>query len=233
MALITVKNVTITYEGLVAAENVSFHVDKGDYLAIVGENGSGKSSIMKAMLGLVRARAGSIVYGDGLARAAIGYLPQQTQAQRDFPASVEEVVQSGCVGRMQGRLFFSQQDKARVRHAMERLDIWGMRKKAYRNLSGGQQQRALLARALAATDLLLLLDEPVTGLDPAATEEMYGIIRSLNADEGVAVCMVTHDVQDGLRDAKSVLVMDRGVSFFGSSEEYARQYDARGRKRDD
>ena len=233
MALITVKNVTITYEGLVAAENVSFHIDRGDYLAIVGENGSGKSSIMKAVLGLVRPRGGSIVYGDGLTRTAIGYLPQQTQAQRDFPASVEEVVQSGCVGRMRGRLLFNQGDKARVRRAMERLDIWSMRKKAYRNLSGGQQQRALLARALCATDLLLLLDEPVTGLDPAATEELYAIIRRLNAEEGVAVAMVTHDVQVGLRDAKSVLVMDRGVSFFGSAEAYAQKYDARGRKRDD
>ena len=233
MALITVADVTISYEGLIAAENVSFHIDRGDYLVIIGENGSGKSSIMKAMLGLVRARSGSIVYGDGLTRTAIGYLPQQTQAERDFPASVEEVVASGCVGRMKRRLFFSAADKARARHAMEMLDIWAMRKKAYRNLSGGQQQRALLARALCATDLLLLLDEPVTGLDPAATEELYAIMRRLNEEEGVAVCMVTHDVQDGLRDAKSVLVMDKGVSFFGSAEEYAGQYDGRGRKRDD
>lgn len=232
MALITVADVTITYEGLIAAENVSFRIERGDYLVIVGENGSGKSSIMKAMLGLVRARSGSIVYGDGLARTAIGYLPQQTQAQRDFPASVEEVVQSGCVGRMQRRLFFSPADRARVRRTLELLDIYDLRKQAYRNLSGGQQQRALLARALCATDSLLLLDEPVTGLDPAATEEFYAIVRRLNREEGVAVAMVTHDVQDALRDAKSVLVMDRGVSFFGSAGEYAEQYDARGRKRD-
>ena len=232
MALITVADVTIAYDGLIAAEHVSFHIDRGDYLVIVGENGSGKSSIMRAMLGLVWARSGSITYGEGLTRTAIGYLPQQTQAQRDFPASVEEVVRSGCVGGMRRRLFFSSADKARARHAMENLDIYGMRKKAYRDLSGGQQQRALLARALCATDSLLLLDEPVTGLDPAATDELYAIVRRLNEAEGVAIAMVTHDVQDALRDAKSVLVMDKGVSFFGSAREYAEQYDARGRKRD-
>ena len=233
MALITVADVTISYEGLIAAENVSFQVDRGDYLVIVGENGSGKSSIMKAMLGLVRIRSGSISYGDGLSRTAIGYLPQQTQAQRDFPASVEEVVQSGCVGAMKRRLFFNAQDRARVRQAMEMLDICDMRKMAYRDLSGGQQQRALLARALCATDALLLLDEPVTGLDPAATEEFYAIVRRLNREQGVAVVMVTHDLHDALRDAKSVLVMDRSVSFFGPAGEYAQAYDARGRKRDD
>ena len=232
MALITVADVTIAYEGLIAAENVSFQIEKGDYLVIVGENGSGKSSIMKAMLGLVRARSGSIVYGDGLNRTAIGYLPQQTPAQKDFPASVEEVVLSGCVGRMRGRLFFSTQDKARARRSMEMLDIFALRKKPYRDLSGGQQQRALLARALCATDSLLLLDEPVTGLDPAATEELYAIVRRLNREEGVAVAMVTHDLHDALKDAKTVLVMNREVSFFGTAEEYAEVYDARGRKKD-
>ena len=232
MALITVADVTIAYEGLIAAENVSFQIEKGDYLVIVGENGSGKSSIMKAMLGLVRARSGSIVYGDGLNRTAIGYLPQQTPAQKDFPASVEEVVLSGCVGRMRGRLFFSAQDKARARRSMEMLDIFALRKKPYRDLSGGQQQRVLLARALCATDSLLLLDEPVTGLDPAATEELYAIVRRLNREEGVAVAMVTHDLHDALKDAKTVLVMNREVSFFGTAEEYAEVYDARGRKKD-
>ena len=233
MALITMRDVTIAFEGTVAVDRVSFEVNRGDYLVIVGENGSGKSTLMRAMLGLVRPRSGSITYGDGLVRNRIGYLPQQTPAQRDFPASVEEVVLSGCVNRMGRRCFYNRSDREKARANMDLLDVTALCKKPYRTLSGGQQQRALLARALAATDLLLLLDEPVTGLDPAATEEMYGIIRSLNADEGVAVCMVTHDVQDGLRDAKSVLVMDKSVSFFGSSEDYARQYDARGRKRDD
>lgn len=232
MALITVADVTITYDGLVAAENVSFSINKGDYLVIVGENGSGKSSIMKAMLGLVRPRSGKIAYGDDLARTSIGYLPQQTQAQRDFPASVEEVVLSGCVSRLGRRFFFSKEDKARADRAMEMLDITSMRKKPYRDLSGGQQQRALLARALCATDSLLLLDEPVTGLDPAATDELYAIVRRLNEEQGVAIAMVSHDLRDALRDARTVLVMDRGVSFFGSADEYAQTHDARGRKID-
>jgi len=230
MALITVADVTITYDGLVAAENVSFSINKGDYLVIVGENGSGKSSIMKAMLGLVRPRSGKIAYGDGFARTSIGYLPQQTQAQRDFPASVEEVVLSGCVSRLGRRFFFSKEDKSRSERAMEMLDITSMRKKPYRDLSGGQQQRTLLARALCATDSLLLLDEPVTGLDPAATDELYAIVRRLNEEQGVAIAMVSHDLRDALRDARTVLVMDRGVSFFGSADEYAQTHDARGRK---
>ncbi len=232
MALITVADVTITYDGLVAAENVSFNIGKGDYLVIVGENGSGKSSIMKAMLGLVRPRSGKITYGDGLARTSIGYLPQQTQAQRDFPASVEEVVRSGSVSRLGRRFFFSKEDRARADRAMEMLDIASMRRKPYRDLSGGQQQRALLARALCATDSLLLLDEPVTGLDPAATDELYAIVRRLNEEQGVAIAMVSHDLRDALRDARTVLVMDRGVSFFGSADEYAQTHDARGRKID-
>ena len=220
MALIAMKHVTIAFEGQVAVENVSFAVEPGDYLVIVGENGSGKSTMMRAMLGLVRPRTGSITYGDGLTRERIGYLPQQTAAQRDFPASVEEVVLSGCVNRMGRNLFYSRQDREKAGRNMEILDITGLRRKSYRTLSGGQQQRALLARALCATDALLLLDEPVTGLDPAAASEFYDVIRNLNRRHGVAVVMVSHDLGGAMRDANKVLVMNRGMDFFGSVDDY-------------
>lgn len=224
MALIAMKDVTIAFEGAVAVDRVSLEVERGDYLVIVGENGSGKSTLMRAMLGLVKPRSGRIVYGDGLVKNRIGYLPQQTAAQRDFPASVEEVVLSGCVNRMGRHFFYGRVEKEKALNNMRLLDIERMRKKSYRTLSGGQQQRALLARALCATDAILLLDEPVTGLDPAAAQEFYDVIRELNRVHRVAVVMVSHDIGGALRDANKVLVMDRGMDFFGSAAEYRERF---------
>ncbi len=224
MALIAMNNVTIAFEGAVAVDSVSLEVQRGDYLVIVGENGSGKSTLMRAMLGLVKPRSGRIAYGDGLVKNRIGYLPQQTAAQRDFPASVEEVVLSGCVNRMGGRFFYGRVEKEKALRSMRLLDVEKYRKKSYRSLSGGQQQRTLLARALCATDAMLLLDEPVTGLDPAAAQEFYDVIRELNRVHGVAVVMVSHDVSAALRDAGKVLVMDRGMDFFGTVAEYKHRF---------
>lgn len=221
MALITLKDVTIAFEGVNAVEHVSFEIDRGDYLVIIGENGSGKSTLVRAMLGLVHARSGQVCYGDGLRRNQIGYLPQQTAAQRDFPASVEEVVLSGCANQLGPRRFFyGRALTEKAREKMRLMDVDDLREKPYRALSGGQQQRVLLARALCATDSLLLLDEPVTGLDPAATEELYALIRRLNREHGVSIAMVSHDLRGAMADANKVLVVDRGVSFCGSIEEY-------------
>ena len=220
MALIEVKHMNISYEGVPAVQDASFRVKKGDYLVILGANGSGKTSVMKAMLGLVRPKSGNIVCGDGLTRDRIGYLPQQTRVQRDFPASVEEVVRSGLVSRMRRPFFMLKKETDRAYEQMEIMEITHLRKKPYRSLSGGQQQRVLLARALCAADRILLLDEPVTGLDPVATQEMYDIIRMLN-EWGMAIVTVSHDMKDALRDAKHVLVMnDSRVGFFGNIEDY-------------
>ena len=220
MSLIALERAQISYEGVTAVRDASFAVEKSDYLVIIGENGSGKSSVMKAMLGLVKLKSGAVRYSDGLRKNQIGYLPQQTQVQRDFPASVEEVVFSGLVSRAGGRFFLSKALKARARENMERIGISALRKKPYRMLSGGQQQRALLARAMCATDSILLLDEPVTGLDPQAAEEMYDIIKALN-DGGVAVATISHDVRGALRDAKHVLVMNNTVGRYLTIGEYA------------
>ena len=221
MALITLKDVTVAFEGIAAVENVNFKVRRGDYLLVIGENGSGKSTLIRAMLGLVHARSGSICYGEGLRKNQIGYLPQQTAAQRDFPASVEEVVLSGCVNRLKPfQFFYSRIQREKTKEKMRMLDIENLRKKSYRNLSGGQQQRVLLARALCATDSMLLLDEPVTGLDPASAEELYELIRRLNRDHGVSIVMVSHDLHAAMNHATHVLVVDRGVSFYGTIDEY-------------
>ena len=219
MALISCRHVTMRYENQVAVDHVTFQIQEGDYLCIVGENGSGKSALLKGLLGLLHPASGSITYGDGLKRNMIGYLPQQTVVQKDFPASVWEVVLSGCLNRRGLRPFYSAAERQRARENIARMDIGAIVKSCYRDLSGGQQQRVLLARALCATEKLLLLDEPVTGLDPVATAELYALIRQLNR-QGVTIVMVSHDINCSVHNAGKILHMGTGVQFFGSSEDY-------------
>ncbi len=218
MAQITCKGLSLGYEGRILRENINFAVNPGDYLCIVGENGSGKSTLMRTILGLQQAISGEITFGDGLSANEIGYLPQQTVVQRDFPATVEEIVISGCQGRMGLHPFYSKADKALAKDAMEKMNITNISKRCYRELSGGQQQRALLARALCATRSLLLLDEPVSGLDPNVTADMYKLIAELNA-EGVTVIMISHDVKAAVKYASHILHLGDGT-FFGTVEEF-------------
>ena len=219
MALISCQNLTMRYENQIAVDHVTFEIQPGDYLCIVGENGSGKSTLLKGLLGLLPPASGTITYGDGLKRTMIGYLPQQTVVQKDFPASVWEVVLSGCLNRRGLRPFYSPAERQRAWKNVERRDIAGLVKSCYRDLSGGQQQRVLLARALCATEKLLLLDEPVTGLDPVATSELYGTIRKLN-QEGVTIVMVSHDINCSVHNAGKILHMGTGMQFFGTAEDY-------------
>lgn len=220
-ALLTCKNLNIEYEGRTAVQDVSFELYPGEYIYIVGENGSGKSTLLKAILGLIPKKSGEIIFGGGLTRRGIGYLPQQTGIQRDFPARVGEVVISGRLGVLGRRPFFCEKDRVEADKNMEELHILDLKRRSYRELSGGQQQRALLARALCATDRLLLLDEPVSGLDPIATAEMYSVIRELNRSRGVAIVMVSHDISSALGNAEKILHLDSSVEFFGTSEDYA------------
>ena len=209
------RDLCLAYEGKIAVRDLSFDVAQGDYLCIVGENGSGKSTLIKALLGLKKPRSGSIVYGDGLLRREIGYLPQQTPAQKDFPASVQEVVLSGC----RATPFYAPSEKRRAEENMEKLGLKALKKACYRDLSGGQQQRVLLARALCATRKLLLLDEPVTGLDPTVSAELYRIIQDLN-NEGVTVVMVSHDVDCAIERARTILHLRTVPLFWGKAEDY-------------
>ena len=217
--LLSVENVSLGYEAQPVLENVSFSVAPGEYLVVLGENGSGKSTLIKGLLGLLKPRAGRIRFGEGMSRREIGYLPQQTPSQRDFPAAVEEVVLSGCLNQLGWRPFYRKEHRALAEQNMARLDILPLKKQPYRSLSGGQQQRVLLARALCATQKLLLLDEPVTGLDPQAAEEMYGVIRSLN-QSGVAVIMISHDVHGALSDATHVLEVGGRGCVWRTAAEY-------------
>ena len=210
---------TLGYEGEIVAEHISFSVEKGNYLCIVGENGAGKSTLMKTLLQLIRPLEGELETAEGLKAYEIGYLPQQTIVQKDFPASVWEIVLSGTLSKCGRRPFYSKKEKNIARENMEKMDIWDLRKKCYRDLSGGQQQRVLLARALCATSKLLLLDEPVTGLDPKVTMEFYQLIQRLN-QEGIAIIMVSHDIHAAVTYATHILHLERENSFFGTKEEY-------------
>ena len=221
MALITCQDLALGYENTRVAEHLSFTVEEGDYLCIVGENGSGKSTLMKTLLGLRPPLAGTITFSDGLHKNEIGYLPQQTPLQRDFPASVQEVVLSGCLSRCGLRPFFSKEEKALAARNMERLGIEGLARRCYRELSGGQQQRVLLARALCATRKLLLLDEPVAGLDPKVTAELYELIAELNRADGITVIMISHDIAAAAQYASHILHIGEGQRlFFGTSAAY-------------
>lgn len=214
---IACEDVTLGYGGQSVASHITFEVDAGDYLCIVGENGAGKSTLMKTLLGLMPPLEGRITFAPGLSNRDIGYLPQQTEAQRDFPASVREIVLSGFQ-RRGFRPFYTRAEKARAQQNMARMAIDTMARRCYRELSGGQQQRVLLARALCAARKILLLDEPVSGLDPIATAEMYQLIRDLNK-EGITIIMISHDLGASVQDASHVLHIGKKV-FFGTREEY-------------
>lgn len=219
MAQLTCRNLCLGYDSKVILKDLNFSVNEGDYLCIVGENGSGKSTLMKTILGLQAPISGEISAGDGLKSNEIGYLPQQTVVQKDFPASVREIVLSGCQSRSGLRPFYSKADKALAKENMEKMGITQFSKRCYRELSGGQQQRVLLARALCATQKVILLDEPVSGLDPKVTAEMYSLIDNLNKKDGITVIMISHDIASVLDYASHILHIGKNV-FFGTKEEY-------------
>lgn len=218
MALLTCTDLCLGYDGREILHNLNFEVNEGDYLCIIGENGSGKSTLMKTILGLQEPVSGRIQTGEGLHGNEIGYLPQQSPVQRDFPASVAEIVLSGCQGGCGLRPFYTKEEKRLAEANMEKMGVTEMKNRCYRELSGGQQQRVLLARALCAAKKAVLLDEPVSGLDPKVTEEMYQLIEKLNA-EGITVIMISHDLNAVLAYASHILHIGDTV-FFGTKAEY-------------
>lgn len=220
MPQITCRDLSLGYDRKIVTKDVSFEVNAGDYLCIVGENGSGKTTLMKTLLHLISPVGGSIEMERGLSYRDIGYLPQQTELQRDFPASVEEVVMSGRIGHTGFLPFYTRADKIRAHDNLRKLGIDGLQKRPYKELSGGQQQRVLLARALCAADKMILLDEPVSGLDPSATLEMYRLIESLNRDDGMSVIMISHDIGAAVKYATHILHLAHTPLFFGTKEDY-------------
>ncbi len=219
------ENLTAKYDGMTVLENLSFTVNEGDYLCILGENGSGKSTLVKCLLGIKNADGGKISFGEGVAQSDLGYLSQHTAMQKGFPATVREVVLSGCLGKRGLRPFYSAAEKKTASDVMERLGIKELASRSCRDLSGGQQQKMLLARALCAAKKMLLLDEPVTGLDPAAAAEMYGLISELNKKDKMTIIMVSHDIRKAVEESNRILCLcSNSCSFFGTPEEYAESH---------
>jgi zinc transport system ATP-binding protein len=217
--IIKCENAAFAYDGVIVTENLNFAVNEGDFLCIIGENGSGKSTLVKGILGLKKPCEGKISFGGGLKQNEIGYLPQQTVVQKDFPAAVKEVVLSGCRDRDGFRPFYTKEQKALAEKNMERLKISELKNHCYRELSGGQQQRVLLARALCATRKILLLDEPTAGLDPKVTADMYSLIKDINEKDGITIIMISHDVTSAIKYSNHILHMGSEI-FFGTTEEY-------------
>lgn len=218
--LIVCRNVSLGYEGQSVLTHLDLTIRTGDYLCIVGDNGSGKSTLLRGLLGLLPPQSGQILRSPELQRGAIGYLPQQTRAQRDFPATVYEVVLSGCLNQRKNRFFYSAAQKSQALMNLGKLGVLELKDQCYRDLSGGQQQRVLLARALCAASSLLILDEPITGLDPAAAQDLYKTLAYLNEKEHMAVVMVTHDLKAALKSARTVLHIGRSSIFSGTVAEY-------------
>jgi zinc transport system ATP-binding protein len=219
MAYITCKDLAVGYNKNAVASGLNFTVSNGDYICVVGTNGAGKSTLMRTLLNLQSPVAGEIITGDGLKSFEIGYLPQRTDTQKDFPASVEEIVLSGLLSKSGLRPFYTKNEKEIAARAMNKMDITHLKKKCYRNLSGGQKQRVLLARALCATSKLLVLDEPTTGLDPKVTEEFYKLISDLNS-EGLTVIMVSHDMPSAIKYSNKILLVNQTQKFFGKTLDY-------------
>ena len=217
------RNLTVGYDGKAILQNINFSVEEGEYLSIVGENGSGKSTLMRTLLQLQQPLSGEVILGNGLNREEIGYLPQQTVIQKDFPASVREIVLSGCQGRCGLRPFYNTQEKELAEDAMERMQITDLARRCYRELSGGQQQRVLLARALCATQKMLLVDEPVSGLDPKATAQMYELLEELNEIDGITIIMISHDIAAAMKYASHILRVGKHT-FFGTRDVYLEEY---------
>jgi len=221
MSQITCNNITLAYDGTPVLQNLSFSVKAGECLCIVGANGTGKSTLIRALLGLMTPISGEITFGEGLSMRDIGYLPQQTAVQRDFPASVIEIVLTGHLGRHSFSPFYSGKEKREAREILRELGMEAVAGKSYCSLSGGQQQRVLLARALLAARKMILLDEPTASLDPTATREFYALIRKLRIEKGITVLIVTHDLSVLSRDADHILHLGQTPPFFGSFRSYA------------
>lgn len=221
MAQIICRNLAIGYDDKAIVQNMNFSVNTGEYLCVIGENGAGKSTFMKTLLGLQPPIQGEILFGDNLKQNEIGYLPQQTEVQKDFPASVREIVLSGCQNQLGLRPFYNRKEKSYAEAILNKLQITDLAEQCYRELSGGQKQRVLLARALCATKKMLLLDEPVAGLDPKAAKEMYYLIQKINREENITVIMISHDIQIAVNYASHVMKIGPNI-FYGTSEEYRR-----------
>lgn len=230
MSLLECKKLSIGYQNKVVCKDISFKVERGEYVCVIGENGSGKSTMLKTILGLNKAISGKIIFDDDFNKSAIGYLPQQSGIQKDFPATVKEIVMSGFLGKIGLRPFYNRKEKDKATAIMRELEILEFQKKSMRDLSGGQQQRVLLARALCASDELLIMDEPINNLDAKSMKSFYKLISKLNRENNITIMLVTHDIEKVIKDVNHIIYLkDNTLKFSGTqrdflNSEYAKNY---------
>ena len=215
--MIKVEGLTIGYDNQIILKDLNLHIKEGEYVCIIGENGSGKSTLLKTIIGLNKPLAGKITLDD---KTSIGYVPQALQIQQDFPATVNEIIMSGCLKKMKWRPFYTKKERELAYKNMKLLKITSLKNKLISELSGGQQQRVLIARALCATSKVLFLDEPFTALDGYGALKLYGILKKLNKEEHVTIVMISHDIDMALRHANHVIHIDQTIVFDGPKEEY-------------
>ncbi len=218
-ALISCNDISVAYDSKEVLTDLSFEINEGDYLCIVGENGSGKSTLVKTLLSLKQPSKGKILFSPKLKRDQIGYLPQRTQIQSDFPACVWEIVLLGCINKNKAYPFYTKAQRELAQDTLETLRISELKKRSFKELSIGQQQRVLMARALCATEHLLFADEPVSGLDPLITTQLYEVLKTIN-DTGITVVTVSHDIKSAVRYASHILHLKNEALFFGSKDDY-------------
>lgn len=223
MDLIKVENISLRYDSNIIIKNLSFKVEEGDYLYIVGNNGAGKSTLIGSLLGLLKPYEGKFIFDKSIKQTEIGYLPQMTIAQKNFPASCYEVVLSGFLNSRGIKPTYTKQNKLNAISNMMKLNIGDLKHKCFNELSGGQQRRVLLARALCATKKVLVLDEPISSLDPKATKEFYELIKKLNEEENITIIMISHDIKSAITYGKHVLHITGDDPFFGTEKEYKKR----------
>ena len=220
MSLIKCNNIEFKYDGKEILKNISFEVNKGDYLCIIGENGSGKSTLLNIISGVLKPNNGTVTLDSNLSKKEIGYLPQKSEIYENFPASVYEVVISGCVNKLSIIPFCRRKEKQIANYNMNLLEISNIKNKCFHELSGGQKQRVLLARTLCSTRDIILLDEPVSGLDPIITESFYNVVNHLNNEHGTTVVMVSHDIQNCFKYASHILYIGKELFYYGSKSDF-------------
>jgi len=217
MNLVEIKKLSFNYPDKEdTLKNINLKIKKGEFICIVGENGSGKSTLIKCMVGLNNTYKGEINL-----KEKVGYLPQKTEIQSNFPASIEEVILSGTISNGLEKIWYSKEDKENATRVMKELELYDIRKRCFRDLSGGQQQRVLIARALCSTKNMIILDEPTNGLDPSIARQIYKILHKLNKDKSITVIMVSHDIDRAIKFCSRVIELKDGkVTFDGETSSY-------------
>ena len=200
------EGLAVGYSGKPLCNGFDLEINNGDYICIVGENGAGKSTLIKTLVGLIPAISGKVLLRGDIDKSDIGYLPQQREMQKDFPASVWEVVLSGCLDRLGFKPFYGHKERKLASAAIRELDLEDIKNESFRELSGGQRQRVLLARAIAGSKKVLVLDEPITGLDPVAAAHLYQLLNRVNQN-GTTIITISHDISKALSAANKLLIM--------------------------